>query len=579
MLSHVLRKVSFARPPTGPERVRTLCTNGHLWRTLPEGDRLFGPDGPDLAHWIAEGRATIIKSGIQRTIYRVQLPTGTVFVKHSRVHSPRALIREIFRPAKARLEFENAVALRQLGFNTVEPLAWGSRYRFAPGDSLLITRATPAEGTADSVLERMQATLTPHQSAVLRRRVSRELGSLMARMHDAGVAHPDPHPGNLLLGFTEHQRPVLTLIDVHAVRFGQPLSWSESLDNLVLLNRWFQLRSTRADRYRFWTAYCAARTTLRENLESMAQAVEVRTAASNARFWNGRFGRYTTNNRLFRKVARGQVRGYAVRDCDRATIEHLLTNPDAPFADPAAKRLKDSRTSTVVEFTVQTSLGPKQYIYKRFELKTKLIWFKNLFRPSVAVRSWVNGHTLLDRWLTTARPLCVLDRYRYGSATVGYLLTEKVPDALDLPAALQSLHTLPTTQRLLVVREWAAKLGRLLRTMHARDVQHRDLKAANILMQFARSQPEQAEPVLIDLVGMSVGRPSRERLWVRDLARLTVSFLNSTTTTRTDRLRVLRAYQAWALHGPSDWKTTWRNIEAAVHTKVSKNTKTGRPVD
>ena len=52
-----------------------------------------------------------VKENYQRTILRVELPGGAVFVKRIRANTPRAWAREILRPPKARLELENALRL------------------------------------------------------------------------------------------------------------------------------------------------------------------------------------------------------------------------------------------------------------------------------------------------------------------------------------------------------------------------------------------------------------------------------------------------------------------------------------
>jgi hypothetical protein len=112
--------------------------------------------------------------------------------------------------------------------------------------------------------------------------------------------------------------------------------------------------------------------------------------------------------------------------------------------------------------------------------------------------------------------------------------------------------------------------------MHDRQVSHRDLKAPNVLM--AGADPLAAEPVLIDLVGVETGRPVPEATRVRDLARLNASFLDSPIVSRTDRLRCLRAYLAWGLHGKGDWKSWWKWVGQATRAKAERNARVGRPL-
>jgi hypothetical protein len=102
------------------------------------------------------------------------------------------------------------------------------------------------------------------------------------------------------------------------------------------------------------------------------------------------------------------------------------------------------------------------------------------------------------------------------------------------------------------------------------------LKAANILLTSGIDGGESAW--FIDLAGAS--RPirlSRTRR-AKDLTRLNASFHDLPQLSRTDRLRFLRAYLCWNLHGRGDWKVWWRCIDCRTRGKVAKNKKRGRPL-
>jgi serine/threonine protein kinase len=248
----------------------------------------------------------------------------------------------------------------------------------------------------------------------------------------------------------------------------------------------------------------------------------------------------------------------------------LVADPDALFTRPDTLILKDSRTSTVAEVGLPTPSGPRTLILKRVNVRHRSEPLKNLVRRSAVVRSWVNGHTLRDRWLPTPRPLAMIHRYRAGLPAEGYLLTEKVPDALGLPEAVAGQTRVP--------RAWIDSLARTVRAMHDRAVSHRDLKASNILLEGAVTDPGHAVPVLIDLVGVRVGRvvPFRQR--AKELARLNASFLSSPAITRGDRLRFLRAYLAAGANLERDWRTWWAEVSRATAAKVAKNRRSGRPL-
>jgi tRNA A-37 threonylcarbamoyl transferase component Bud32 len=567
MITNLLRKLNGYLHPC---RLPTVRAGGRVWHFTPAGAELFGPQGPQPERWAADGTAVVVKANPGRTVYRVELPGGTVFLKHCRVNGPRALGREIIRPPKARMEFENALTLRDRGVPAVEPLAWGAPDSVWPGESFLITRGLAAVPFLD-YLEHVLAAMPPGEQRAARRHLASELAWFLARLHDAGIAHPDPHPGNMLVETAGGPR--FALIDLHDVEIGPPLTWAQSRQNLALFNRWFQLRAARPDRARFWHAYRRSRVSLPPptlaEARDRAREVEAETHESNLRLWAGREPRWVGSNRSIRKVRRGPVRGFAVRDLLADFLDDLLADPDAAFARPHARLLKDCPTATVAMLAMPTPGGPVPVVLKRVNVRSWADPLKNLVRRSHVVRSWANGHALRDRRLPTPRPLAVFHRYRGGVPLEGYLLTEAVPGAvgLDRVAQVGADPQLPE------------RLARVLRTMHDRGVSHRDLKAPNILLERG------ADPVLIDLVGVRTRVRLTPGRRAKELARLNASFAASPAVTRGDRLRFLRAYlrigprlpaPAGAAGGGADWKAWWAAISRATAAKVARNRRAGR---
>jgi tRNA A-37 threonylcarbamoyl transferase component Bud32 len=524
MLNHFLRRIGAVRWAIPAAAV--VRAAGRKWRLAPGAD-LPALDG---------GAAVVVKSNPYRTISRVELPGGAVYVKHLRPRGLRAWMREVVRPPKARLEFENALLLAARGVPTIEPLAWGGPDSPWPGESLLVTRARDAAVPFAELLEAL-----PTRPPIERRRVAVALGRFLARLHDAGVTHPDPHPGNLLV---EGER--FDLLDLHAVHFSAPLTWPEARANLVLFNRWFQLRASRTDRLRFWAAYRAAR---RAPIDRAAcRQIEGATAASNLCFWAARVRDCLGRTRHFPRVPGG----FAVRGLPAGA----LADPDALLA--ANHTLKDSRTSTVAALALPDG---RRAVLKRVNVRRWWEPLKNLFRPSAVLRSWVAGHALRDRWLPTPRPLAVLHRRRFGLPAAGYLLVEEVAGAVGLAEAVAA--GVP-------FGDLIPRLARIIRLMHDRHASHRDLKAANVLL------ANGTEPTFIDLVGVRVGRPVSVRQRAKELARLNASFLASPRVRHADRLRFLRAYLAAGPALGGDWRSWWGMVSRATDAKVAKNRKSGR---
>jgi tRNA A-37 threonylcarbamoyl transferase component Bud32 len=562
------------------------------WHVHPEyWDLFLGSDGLRLAEWLRTGQATVVKHGPHRTVYRVQLPEGDFFLKHYRLHDARAVLRELVRPAKARMEYERARAVAARGIPTVVPLACGEvAHAFPPADSFLITRALDGTQPLSDFLEITLPALPPACQGSVRQRLAVELARFVARLHEGGILHTDFHPGNLLVRLEQDGHPVLYLIDLHAVRVSRrPLPWRVRRANLVMLNRWFAVRASRTDRLRFWNAYgrCPSGRMPAVHRER-ARDLEARTWQSNLRFWSGRDRRCRVENRYYQRVRNADVIGYVVRDVYPPALERLLADLDEPFRRPGVRLLKDSRSSSVAELDLPVRGVTRRVIYKRFRVTAWTDPWTALVRATAALRSWVHGQGLRERSLPTPRPLAMFHRLRYGMIYEGYLLTERVPDAVGLDRYLTGLAEQRAERDRPILRRGIELVARLLRELHRRQLSHRDLKASNVLVQpWACGHPgpgvEFGDPVfgrlwLIDLVGVRHHRKLPRSRKVQNLARLHASFWRHPFLTRTDKLRFLRVYLQWGLFGRSGWKTWWRQIEQKTRAKIERNRRSGRPL-
>src|SRR5262249_2789003 len=148
------------------------------------------------------------------------------------------------------------------------------------------------------------------------------------------------------------------------------------------------------------------------------------------------------SNRYYQPFSAPGVSGYVVTDLGVESLESLLGDPDEPFRRPGVHLLKDSRGSTVVGFDLVVNGRVRRVIYKRFRLKAGHDPLVSLCHPTPALRSWIYGHGLRERCLPSPRPLAMFHRRRQGLYHEGYLLTEKVADAVDLQRFLDKLDAL-----------------------------------------------------------------------------------------------------------------------------------------
>ena len=556
------------------------------------------PNAWPIPGWLASGRAIIVKQGTQRTVYRVELPGCVFFLKQHHLPDSATWLRQCLRPAKAKAEFDNLRELTRRGIAVPEPLGWGQRPGpLGVGESFLLTRALTDVVSLDVHLNSGSV-----DDPRTRQLLANDLARFIARLHDAGVRHDDLHSGNILVRVRDDAH-LFCLVDLDAVRLGAPLDRGESLAALARFTSALTPWSNRADRLRFLRAYVEARGWIDakadlagpRSLFMLAREIEAEAWSHNLRFWANRDRRCFKTNRYYRRVKLGSVAGHVVRSLDGDWLRRLLEDPDALFAD-AVRMLKDSKSSTVAEIEAPAEDGgTRSLILKRVRVTRRSDPLTSLVRQTPATRSWLWGQGFLERGLPTPRPLAVLHRRRHGMLHEGYILTELVPDAQELQDYVADLRDPPAEQGRGKLLRQLERVARAIRELHRRDFSHRDLKAANLLvtslwvedtpagaprlmsgMSVAANRPLTTNLWFIDLVGVRLHKRLGKRRRAQNLARLNVSFLNEPMVSLSDRLRFLRVYLGWGIHGKGDWKSWWRAIAAATVDKVARNKKSGR---
>jgi tRNA A-37 threonylcarbamoyl transferase component Bud32 len=544
-----------------------------------------------IDEWLKDGRAHIVKQGPHRVVYRLSLAGETFYLKRHLMPDLLTKVRQWIRPTKAYMEYERALCVATRGIATLQPAAWG---KGQGSESYLLTRGLEDVVPLSQWLTKRLPQFPQREQARRRLRMTDELARFIARVHAAGITHHDLHAGNILL--REHDvRTEFFLVDLDAVRVGAPLRAHAQWANLAVLHLWFLARTGRTDRLRFLRAYLAHSGHADPAGDARRLADRLQTVVWNhARaFWLDRDERCTSTNRYYQRVRRGAVAGHALRGFDPHVLASLLADPDEPFRRPDAAVLKESKSSKIITLELDIDGMRRAFVYKRFTCKSVWKSLARLLRPSPALHSWIQGHGFHERGLPSARPLVVLERRPRGLVGDGYLLMEKIEDAVDLHAFLQRLEALPARPRRRTLRDAIERIGRVLSMMHQRHYTHRDLKANNILVRDPVLPAAETFPIeleeggmvlrmprdvwFIDLVGARLANPTVP-MRRRNLARLAASFYTTGALTRSDRLRLLRAYLAARPMEWVGWKRWWRRIDCLAAQKIRLNERNGRSV-
>lgn len=535
-----------------------------------------------LEEWMRQGQGQVVKHGPHRTVYRIDLPEKSFFVKHDRSRGWLRALRGLFRASAARREHRQALAIAQREVPTVRPVALGEQTRAGLVlDSYLITEAIAGAQSLDDFLARDEKVTDPAARAAQRRQVLIRLARLCADAHRAGVVHDDFHAGNILVQFNRSisgtaEQPALHLIDLPGVQLRRALDWRASRDSLVMLNSGCLDKVSDRERARFWREYLQHRPDLgRIDARRAGAEIVARSSRYALRNLRRRDERAVRNNRDFQIIRRAWGQAHAVRDLDASTLAAILDDPEALFLGHLHHPLKISHGSVVVRIDLPLSSKPSSLVVKRIRAKT---WWKRLLavvRGPRVLGAWRIGQALRQRGIATARPLAVSVVQRSVFQREGYLVTEWVADAQNLHLYAWQLAKRPASDRQGRARQAAAGLGELLGRMHRWNVSHRDLKGCNLLFV---ERPDRVEACLVDLDGVRLARRLSLRSRARQLARLATSLQAHDWITRADRLRFLRAYLRASADRNADWKAVWQEVAWYSERHVRRLKRRARPV-
>lgn len=311
----------------------------------------------------------------------------------------------------------------------------------------------------------------------------------LARMHAAGLAQADLHPGNFLL-----HDGALWVIDGDAVtRAPTALPTAAATANLAILLA--QLPPAWDEQLPALLApYTTAGGQVTDAPTLLAEVASVRA-------WrlDDLLAKSVRECSLF-AVGRSATRFTSVVRDEADALAPLLADPDAAVRNGVL--LKDGNSATVARVV----LGTRELVVKRYNLKHLGHALSRAWRPSRAWHSWRVAHRLRFLDIATPRPLALIEERLGPLRRRAWLVTELCPgrNLLELLAPDQP----PPAD---IARELVTSFSAL----HAARIQHGDLKATNLLWHEGRLN-------FIDLDATTAHRDAHrfERAWARDRARL-----------------------------------------------------------
>ena len=288
-----------------------------------------GEDPARLAPLLARalerlGSASDLRSGRRKRLYRVALESedrADHLVKRN-AYPPMRSWRWIAGGSKARRELRIAESLAQRGVPVVVPRAAGERRRAGRLiECFLVVTLLP--GARD--LRRVWG--DPALPARGRRRLARELGSLVRDAHAAGLYQDDLAPNNVLVcGATNGLR----LIDFERARLRRQTAVRARRRSLAKLAR-AAAGVPSSQRLRFLLAYAGDPGEARRWWERLRAEAPRLARRDDSRM----FRVATRDGRRFERIACGAWRGYARRGVDPQSLLARLGAGPPPAADGA----------------------------------------------------------------------------------------------------------------------------------------------------------------------------------------------------------------------------------------------------
>jgi tRNA A-37 threonylcarbamoyl transferase component Bud32 len=230
--------------------------------------------------------------------------------------------------------------------------------------------------------------------------------------------------------------------------------------------------------------------------------------------------------------------------------------------------IKNSNTTSSCILPLMIAGETAGIFIKRYNYQSSLYAFKHLFRSSRGKRSWRAAHVLLARGVPTPMPVACAEKRRARVLRESFLITHNIAQAMPLSKLFPDAGPGTGGGRPVDKADLIRRAALLVRTMHERGIWHRDLKAANILLQQIPGSATRF--YLTDLDGVRIKDAVRPAERIRDLARLNRSLIGSPALSARDRLHFLQWYLGTGRRGDKTLRSYWEAIRRETTKKLAK---------
>jgi tRNA A-37 threonylcarbamoyl transferase component Bud32 len=468
----------------------------------------------DPVSYCRERGAESIKQSRWRWAAILTFPYGEkIFLKRDRTKDWFESTKYLFLPTRARKEWFVAYQSQKRNLKIPKPVGWMEKGHWGlVSESYYLSEAV---GSGISLVDLVPGARFPLE----------ELVKIVREIHQAGLFHKDLHVGNFLWDGQS-----LFLTDLHRAEIGKAVSLRRRLWNLSHL--FHSLRDTweEKDQERFIDLYFGAEAVSSHQKGVFLQHVRSQMGRLQKRQWKSRTKRCLKESTEF-TVQKGKGiiyyhrRDYPLEGVRRAVEEHLKLVRDNPSG--LAKHSPKINVSIL-------RVNEERICVKQFRNLHAWDRFRDRFRTSKGLKSWLGGNGLRARGIPSLKPLAFVEERNWLGLRGSFLIMEVSDAGRELDRYIfEGLNDFRKRRHFIqTFAEW-------LSSFHRRGLYHRDMKTCNLLITENGSgwtfHLLDLEDLLLD------GKVNRKKLF-RNLLQLNTSIPRAIS--RTDRLRFLKRYAA-----------------------------------
>jgi len=284
----------------------------------------------------------------------------------------------------------------------------------------------------------------------------------IARCHQAGLWQEDSHLDNFM-----RCKGRVYLLDGGAIRFSyNELGTETRLSNLASFFAQFPVAMDKKVPTLLQHYQKHATSLSESDLAQFAKRIIEARRNRLAKFERKLF-RSTTANRCVQDISKFVIYDRSIHS---TALEQFIDNPSSYIGQE--NLLKEGNSSTVAE----VKIGSREFVLKRYNIKSFLHGLTRLLRPSRAHHSWRNAAVLVMLGIDTPRPyLFMEERVLWFFRRRAYFLCEKI-DADNLVLQMQAQDSQQFSMEELM---GAFKL--LFEVMSDYRLSHGDMKATNFI--------------------------------------------------------------------------------------------------